>query len=112
MTKVSETTYERIPGIYEPIEHTVTYTVCDECGSSDIGQVGIHLGCINVVFLLVVIASFSAAITVAFVTFDLKLLSSIGLLLLIACVTYLALEGYVTRNNHLKCNKCGNEHIT
>jgi hypothetical protein len=113
VTKVSETKSYHIPGLYEPEEYTVTHTICDACGSSDIGEVGSHLSrSVDGVFTLVILASFYGAVIVGLVTHDLTLCGGIGMISVIAGVAYLVLTRYVERNNHLKCNQCGNQHIT
>jgi hypothetical protein len=123
MTRVSTTGTYHIPGVYEPIEYVVeTHTVCDECGSSDIGyQRSSHLPA-------PVVGGFSLVIGLCFyggvVTALGEMLSGVFKynqiiwgLWIISAVTFTAfccLSAFVERNNakNPKCNTCGNEHIT
>jgi len=116
MTKVITIEYDRIPGVYEPIERAVEHHICDECGSPDIGYQGNTYvsAFISGSFSLVIIVSFYAAIVAGFITYNLKICVGLGMISLIASLIYFCLLAYVERNNdkHLKCKKCGNEHVT
>ena len=113
MATAKTTESYRIAGVYEPIEYTIEYKVCDECGASDICEVGSHVsGSINGAFSVVIIMSFYGTFILGLITFDLQLCDGLGMLSVVALILYLSLMKYVERNNHLKCNKCGNEHIT
>jgi hypothetical protein len=113
MSKAYRTKTQKIPGIYEPIEYTVEYRICDQCGSSDISIQGIHLSLsINAVFSIVIMLFFYGAIVVGFITSNIKFCLGIGMISMLFLLIYLGLYKYVEGNNYWKCNKCGNENIT
>lgn len=117
MTKVGTTATYRIPGVYEPIEYIVeTHTICDECGSSDIGYKGnAHVpDSVTGVFTIVIIVSFYGAVIIGLITHSQIICAGLGTLSVITLLIFVCLTSYVERNNskNPKCNKCGNEHIT
>ncbi len=117
MTKVTETATYRMPGVYEPIEYIAkTYTICDECGSTDIRYKGnAHVPVfVNGVFSIVIIVSFYGGCILGLITHDLKIFGGLVMLSVIAFLAYMCLTSFIERNNHKnpKCNQCGNEHIT
>ncbi len=117
MTKVTETSTYRIPGVYEPIEYIAkTYTICDKCGSTDIRYKGnAHVpGFVNGVFSIVIIVSFFGGCILGLITHNLNIFGGLIILSIIALFIFMGLISFIERNNHKnpQCNQCGNEHIT
>ena len=113
MVKANRTESYRIAGIYEPIEYTVEYRICDICGAEDIVEVGKHLSSfVNGAFSFVIIALSLISVIGGIITSSLRLCGGLALFAIIVLVSLLSLTKFVERNNHFRCNKCGNEHVT
>jgi hypothetical protein len=123
MTKVSKTDFYRLPGIYEPIEYVVeTHTICDVCGSADIGYKGnAHLPeyLSNILSLLWGVSLFGSillglgAMALGIFKYN-RIIFGIGIVSVVDLLVYICLTCIVERDNNKnpKCRKCGNERIT
>jgi hypothetical protein len=123
LTKVSKTDFYRIPGVYEPIEYVVeTHTICDVCGSADIGyKADAHVP----EFLSNILCSLLWVSLLGFIILALgasvlgifkynRMIFGIGMISVVDFLLFSCLTSIVERNNtkNPKCRKCGNEHIT
>ncbi len=117
MTRITETAFTRIAGVYEPVEYVArTYTICDACGSEDISyKANAHLpDRVTGVLSIVIFVSFYGGLILGLITHSLKILGGLVMMSIITFLIYYCLASYIERNNHKnpKCNQCGNTHIT
>ena len=95
--------YERVQGIYEPIESIIEYTYCDTCGSFNIGY---SIQRFNGVLSVMIVASYVGVIVAALLLHrSATFCWGLGTLGLISFLIF-------GLRKHLKCNKCGNKNIT
>ena len=113
VTKAVVTESYSIPGVYEPIEYTVEHIVCDICGSSDVGVQGNQESAlITGTFSVVIIVAFYGGVVAGLITHGLIIFGGGVMISVIALLIYFGVMKYIERNNHWKCNACGNENIT
>jgi hypothetical protein len=95
--------YERVQGIYEPIESIIEYTYCDTCGSFNIGY---SIQRFNGVLSVMIVASYVGVIVAALLLHrSATFCWGLGTLGLVSFLIF-------GLRKHLKCNKCGNKNIT
>lgn len=117
MAKAQRLEYDRIPGIYEPIERIIEYTVCDKCGSDDIACIENKpapefSGRVNGAFSIIIIGSFYGGVIIGLLTQSAVIFCGLGSIALLAVVLYGLLTYPFGRHSTYKCNQCGNEDIT
>ncbi len=117
MAKAQRIEYSRIPGIYEPIERTIEYTVCDKCGSAEIiclenKPAPQFSGAFEGAVSLVIAVSFYGGVIIGLVTHSLQLFCGLPGIALIVFLLYGLLTYPFGRRCTYKCSQCGNEDIT
>jgi hypothetical protein len=104
MEKFRTSEFQRVTGVYEPVQSIVEYTYCDQCGSFNI-DIGYPKRFFDDTLAIVVPIAFVVAIAAGLLMHNLVICIGIGLIGLVAFLIY-------TLGKHSKCNVCGNENIT
>lgn len=101
-----ETQYDRIPGIYEPVEYATIYVYCDKCGSFNVAT---DLSVATWVWLAVPI------ITFALIWNSAKKYALPGAGVFCWGMLFIFLFGILSQQSHElghRCRKCGNTDIS
>ncbi|MFN8597760.1 MAG: hypothetical protein U0559_16450 [Anaerolineae bacterium] len=100
------TEHSCVPDIQESFDYIYDYTYCDNCGSFNIGSSTTLPRVAERLLILVMLASLPVAIVVG-LYFNRQLYIGCSIMLVgLSAFTWL------WETSHLKCNKCGNQHIT